>query len=167
MPRAYLLASPLERLHAYTDTSGPLIVPHLGNCHVWTLSCNHSGYGMIRINRKTQLTHRVSWELQIGSIPEDTPCVLHKCDNPPCVRLTHLFIGTRNDNVKDMINKGRERHRSNYGELHHNCKYTDEQVIAIRAASAAGKSQRAVAALFGCSQTYVRSILQGTIRSHN
>ena len=34
--------------------------------------------------------------------------VLHRCDNPRCVRLGHLFLGTNLDNVKDRMTKGRK-----------------------------------------------------------
>jgi HNH endonuclease len=52
------------------------------------------------------LAHRVAWELFKGPIPPDK-WVLHKCDNPKCVRPTHLFLGTAQDNTDDMLQKGR------------------------------------------------------------
>lgn len=54
-----------------------------------------------------QLAHRASWVLNCGDIPPETPCVLHKCDNPRCVRPLHLFLGTHQENMIDMTKKCR------------------------------------------------------------
>lgn len=81
-------------------------VEKTGGCWNWTAAHNKRGYGRIRISGKSAHTHRISWELHNGPIPEGL-WVLHKCDNPPCVNPAHLFLGTYKYNIADMIKKGR------------------------------------------------------------
>src|SRR5882724_7709102 len=81
--------------------------------------------------RTAYLAHRIMWRLTHGEIPPDRPFVLHRCDNPLCVRPSHLFLGTHADNMKDMVRKG----RSSRGERHHASKLNEDKVRAIRADS--------------------------------
>jgi hypothetical protein len=75
-------------------------------CWEWKRGRRKSGYGKLWYNGKTTLAHRVAWLKTYGPIPEGL-CVLHKCDNPPCVNPSHLFLGTNKDNSRDKENKGR------------------------------------------------------------
>lgn len=81
-----------------------------GTCWVWTAHTDRRGYGRMQRGERGQgviLAHRFSWHLATGIDPGDL-CVLHLCDNPPCVNPDHLVLGTRAANVLDMINKGRQ-----------------------------------------------------------
>ena len=78
----------------------------ISGCWLWTASLDNHGYGQFCFNRKPVKAHRVSWELHRGPIPKGL-CVLHKCDVRTCINPAHLFVGTRADNVADMIAKGR------------------------------------------------------------
>jgi len=87
----------------------PAHVPGIGNCWLWTACALKTGHGQIRVERKTVLAHRLAWVMTNGSIPDDLPCVCHRCDTPRCVRPDHLFVGTKSDNTADMVRKGRAR----------------------------------------------------------
>lgn len=68
---------------------------------------NNLGYGMIRDDKKMRTAHRVSYEEHNNTKIPKHLIVMHSCDNPCCVNPAHLSLGTRTDNVRDMINKGR------------------------------------------------------------
>ena len=77
-----------------------------GDCWEWTGYRDRLGYGRLRVDGSLMLAHRVAWELEHGYISEGLN-VCHHCDNPPCVRPNHLFLGTQRDNIKDSVHKGR------------------------------------------------------------
>ena len=109
-------------------------------CWVWTASRNRDGYGKFGINRGWIQAHRMSWIMHNGEIPKGMYilhgpipaglCVCHHCDNPPCVRPSHLFVGTLRDNSDDKISKNRGNFL--YGENHPRAKLSRRQVDIIR-----------------------------------
>jgi hypothetical protein len=68
------------------------------------------GYVPFSFQGRKVLAHRLSWELAGESIPEGMK-VCHRCDNPRCVRFSHLFLGSQADNIADMVSKGRSANR--------------------------------------------------------
>jgi hypothetical protein len=85
-------------------------VEKTNSCWIWKAFKNRQGYGKIGTSScKSINAHRVSWVIHNGQIP-DNHFVCHKCDNPSCVNPDHLFIGTRQDNINDMMIKKRSRH---------------------------------------------------------
>ena len=77
-----------------------------GECWLWTGHRNEDGYGTLGWQYKQYSAHRLSYEIAYGAIPPGL-CVCHRCDNPPCVRPDHLFLGTQADNMRDRYRKGR------------------------------------------------------------
>ena len=84
-------------------------------CWEWIGSKYTVGYGQFSIpvdgrNRTMVGAHRFAWALAFGKTPKGM-FVCHHCDNPPCVRPDHLFLGTHTENIRDMLRKGRGRWR--------------------------------------------------------
>jgi len=123
-------------------------------CWNWTACINTDGYGIIAVNGQADSAHRVSWKIHHGEIPEGM-CVCHKCDNPSCVNPNHLFLGTQEDNIKDMCRKGRAVHK--LGEDAPNAKLTEKEVIEIRRRYRNGESVSAIAEKYpvGASMVYL------------
>lgn len=147
-------------------------------CWRWTAKTNNMGYGQIRTREGERhtfsLAHRVAYELANGNLhPSD--CVLHRCDNPICVNPAHLFLGTKADNVADMVAKGRagfqvkpESYRGGkppryIGEAHPRARLTEADVRRIRADP---RGTRALAKEIGVSRDAVRAARLGRNWAH-
>lgn len=126
-------------------------------------------YGSIYVSGRNVAAHRFSWELQVGSIPNGL-LVLHKCDNPACVRPDHLFLGTHKDNVHDMLNKGRGNPL--VGSKHQNSKLTERAVIFMRKNYITGKDRsftgnlRELAGKFNVSKMTALNAIRGKTWTH-
>ena len=126
-------------------------------CWEWTGSRHPDGAGQLQAPGSPQHGRgsplhapRVSWELHYGPIPEGL-WVLHRCDNRPCVRPDHLFLGTHDDNMRDMADKGRTGNR----------KLTAEQVSEMRRLYTTGVGAYRLSRLFGLNKRTVQHIIRG------
>lgn len=136
------------------------LVKKTPSCWEFTGNIHSDGYGFYCFQKKRMLTHRLSYIFAHGSIP-DGLCVLHKCDNRPCVKPAHLWLGTRTDNNRDMVQKKRNRGAS--GEQHPSAKLKKQQVTEIRDLFSAGvASQGKIAQLYGVRQCHISRIVHGT-----
>ncbi len=83
------------------------IIKDTTSCWYWLGCIGSDGYGKIEHNRKTLRAHRVVFNVlfKITIPPKIMSC--HKCDNPACVRPSHLFLGTQSENEKDKHSKNR------------------------------------------------------------
>lgn len=133
-------------LGRYLEVEGPLDTP----CWEYQGCCGSHGYGQITYKNKGLLTHRASWMVHKGGIPEGI-FVCHSCDYRKCINPEHLFLGTPNDNIQDMSNKGRDK-------FDINAKLTAEQVIEIRRLCDKGLSHAYIGPLFDISQATVSRV---------
>ena len=76
-------------------------------CWLWTKSTDRGGYGRVWTGLGNVLAHRFSWEIHHRQQIPNNLHVLHKCDTPKCVNPDHLWIGTHQDNMADMMSKRR------------------------------------------------------------
>lgn len=75
-------------------------------CWLFSGSIAGAGYGRFSCAEASNYAHRAAWLAFKGPIPAGL-MVLHRCDTPCCVNPDHLFLGTSQDNLRDMIGKGR------------------------------------------------------------
>lgn len=136
-------------------------------CWLW-IGYSSNGYGQIRINGRTRVATHFALEFAGFIIPSEGLQVRHYvCDNPPCVRPSHLKIGTKQDNADDMTRKGRQAlgerlSQDRRGEHNGRAKLDPAKIQEIRRAYAAGGiSQRTLGRRFGVSHTTIQCILRG------
>lgn len=135
-------------------------------CWEWAGWINDKGYGeyTTRVgDLKTGefLAHRLAYIAWTGPIPSGM-LIRHRCDNPPCINPAHLETGTQADNMNDAKVRGRTAR----GEGHGRAKLTEDEVRAIRAASASGESYRSIALQYGLNRFHVGSIVRRQKWSH-
>ena len=139
-------------------------------CWLWTAYCDKDGYGIcctgsMQANTRRHIkAHRLSYATFKGPIP-DGKIVCHACDTPSCVNPDHLFAGTWNDNVQDMMRKNRNRGggKPHPGEANGNARLTVAQVEIIRAQHIRAKrsvegSTADLAQRFGVSSSTIQRI---------
>ncbi len=154
--RPDIAMSVIDRFYERVDRSG--------DCWVWTGRVLANGYGVLPIFDATRrrrgspdrLAHRIAYELAFDVDPGEL-FVCHKCDNPACVRPSHLFLGTNKDNVADC----RRKDRDIQGERSRIAKVTDDKVRVMREEFKAGTTQTALANRFGVSISLVNGIVHG------
>lgn len=131
-------------------------------CWLWDGATNKYGYGVVKRggSRGTMPATHASLMLSGRPVPAGL-FACHHCDNPPCVNPDHLFVGTHQDNTRDMMAKG----RSCRGERNGSAKLTAEIVGSIRAEAAAGKRgvQARIAERLGLSNQHISEIVRGLV----
>lgn len=147
-----------------------------GECLEWTGARVH-GYGYVAKRFGHLRAHRAAWSLANGPIP-DGMFICHHCDNPSCIRLEHLYLGTPQTNMDDRSRRGRAQHSEprfgargdkHYsrrhpekvlrGELNGLAKVNAEQVREMRALAASGVPQLTLVKRFGLSKATVCRIV--------
>lgn len=119
-------------------------------CWLWTGALNNKGYGAVSKYSYTEvLAHRAVW-VHSGFELKPTDCLLHSCDNPCCVNTAHLYVGTKLDNTRDMMEKGRNNNPA---------RITKEQVLSLMKQ---GHTQTSAARQLGVVQSWACRIVNRT-----
>jgi len=123
-----------HRFRSKINKDGPVHPVLKSRCWLWVGGCYQiTGYGQFgygpKKNRQSIMAHRFSMVWILKRNLKRTEHVLHHCDNPPCVRPNHLFIGTEQDNKNDMVAKG----RSAKGQEVPQSKLKEKDILIIRA----------------------------------
>lgn len=139
-----------ERFWSKVDIKGK------DECWEWKASRIRDRYGKFDGGK---LAHRISYEMSFGKIAEGL-YVCHKCDNPPCVNPNHLFLGTQQDNVDDMLKKD----RLPTGIKHPKSKFTDEQILEIKKLRTEGIPISLISEQFNISKGYIYNLCNGISR---
>jgi hypothetical protein len=152
----------VRRFWAKVTKDGPTPghVPALGSCWMWTACRDRYGYGIFVICKRNYMAHRIAYRAEVGVIPSGMH-VCHRCDNPSCVRPSHLFAGTRQENMDDMVAKCRQRCWPRPGAANPNASLTESQVFEIRKEYTLGRTQISIAKRYGISQPHVSKIVHG------
>lgn len=128
------------------------------HCWPWKLSHNRDGYGQIKVGGAYWTASRLAHVLATGDDLKGQ-LVCHHCDNPSCCNPSHLYAGSKSDNERDKVARG--RHNPTKGEKNHFAKLTAEKVEHIRHLFAQGKSNTAIGQLLGVHHSTISKIRTG------
>lgn len=147
-----------DQFWTWIDTSG-------GDeaCWPWLGGCSRDGHGMVNWQGRTQLAHRVAYELTTGRPLRPGVVLMHKCDFPACCNPAHHLEGTHQANRADCVAKGRQAR----GERNGRAKLHDQDVIRLREWWERGLiTQGEAARLFGITKRAVRFIVKRQHYAH-
>ncbi len=136
-------------------------------CWLWTAGKSDDGYGSVKARGKTRRAHREAYDAENGIGSAAGLVIRHKCDVRACVNPSHLLIGTRADNSRDMVERGRQVCQK--GEVNGRAKLTDADVRTIRSEYVPGSrthGQRAIAGRFGVAVSIIGRIGRREIWGH-
>jgi hypothetical protein len=132
-------------------------------CTEWCGYKNKWGYGIASFYKTNQLVHRIIWTILKGPIQKDM-CILHRCDNPSCININHLFLGTNYDNIADRCQKG----RTAIGLSNGKCKLSDKMKISLLQMAKENIPYKNIAEKFKISQSHISNLaIENGIRRKN
>jgi hypothetical protein len=132
-------------------------------CLLWTAGVSTQGYGKFLLGGKTLPAHRAAWILEYGEMLSPDQFLLHSCDTRLCVEVTHLRVGTHEENMADR--KARGRYNTSRGFNNPFARFNDAEVAGMRLLIERGVGYQQIAQVYDCTWQYVRLIAEGKLRS--
>lgn len=121
----------------------------VNGCLEWSGPRYIRGYGRVTYRGENFFAHRVLYFVETGVQPLSLN-INHKCDNPPCCNIEHLFLGTQGDNMRDKCEKGRSRYKYSLEYIEQAVAYYKENDVYLRE----------IQELFGIERKYFTSIIK-------
>jgi len=153
--------TPVERFLLMVNREGPTPqhAPHLGKCWLWTGSKRPPGYGAFNAgpSRGNIPAHGFALEMAgFGPCPDGLE-TCHRCDTPSCVRPSHVYYGTRQQNMDDAWHRSRQP----VGSERNAARLVEGEIEEIRHRFANGERCIDLARVFGVSQSHISHITRG------
>ena len=129
----------------------------MNDCIEWQGYKSRQGYGRTTHNGESWRIHRLVWTKAYGEIPAGMS-ICHSCDNPACVNIQHLWLGSDADNVHDRDRKGRQytpRGSSNGSSVLNETKVLEIRRMRTETALSCPK----LAQVFGVNKTTIQRII--------
>ena len=120
--------------------------PATNGCLEFFGNLSDDGYGRIHKNGKLVYIHREIYREFKGDFPSDLS-VCHSCDNPCCVNVNHLFVGTHKQNMEDKAKKGRVTNA--IGGKNPSAKLKEKDIPLIREKISSGQTCYSIAKEYG------------------
>lgn len=146
--------TPRERFESYVDRTSK-------ECHEWIGYTNNMGYGEFKYKGKGWIAPRWEWVSTYGPLPRTT-FIRHRCDNPLCVRLDHLTIGTPKQNSQDMVERG----RSSFGARNGSAKLTEAEAMDALSRARKGETYASIARTYGVTPENISMLANGKTWKH-
>lgn len=130
----------MQSIHDAFDRVRKNIEINERGCWIWLGALAKDAYGQIKVDGKTWATHRIAFAALHGEIPRGK-VIRHQCDESRCCNPAHLLIGDHEDNVQDILDRGRARRRI----------LTAAELGTLRELRAAGRTKREICEALSCS----------------
>lgn len=135
-----------------------LINKNEDGCLIWKGNVVKQGYGKVFINNKRLTVTRILMAIMLGRPLDKKEEVCHTCDNPSCINIKHLFIGSHKENMYDCFSKGRHKYKVYKGEKHGASKLTEKEVREIMKKIELGETQKSIAKDYGVDASCISNI---------
>lgn len=135
-------------------------VRKITSCWNWR-GAKSKGYGSFKLEGSAIQAPRIAWELATGESMPVEMFACHTCDNPACCNPYHIYAGSRIDNARDAVQRGRLGYADRKGGKNGNAKLNEDQVREIKSRIAAGETNMSIAKDYPVKHQMISKIRSG------